>query len=142
MWESDSQPFEVISEDNYFNELNVAATPYLFSVVPAATNATESQIVDLAAVKSATVDVLETHQIVARDIHRNLKQDQLDVFEVTLTKNDDASVQVIASVTSPQDSIYTIEYTLTKAGTYSMEVLAFVDGEWQHCFDSNTQVTC
>jgi hypothetical protein len=63
----------VISASNFFNELNASQTPYLFEVVPATTNATESQISDIDAVKTATVNVVETHQIVARDVNRNLK---------------------------------------------------------------------
>jgi len=82
----------VIPESVLFNQLNAAQTPYLFTVVPASTSAHESRISDLAQVLTATVNVAETHRLVARDTHRNLKQDQLDLFEVTLTKNDDQSV--------------------------------------------------
>lgn len=42
MWESDSQAFEVISAKNFYNKLNSAATPFLFTVIPAATDANES----------------------------------------------------------------------------------------------------
>jgi len=92
LWESDSLSLQVIPESALFNQLNAAQTPYFFTVVPASTSAHESRISDLTQVLTATVNVAENHRIVARDTHRNLKQDQLDLFEVTLTKNDDQSI--------------------------------------------------
>lgn len=71
LWESDSQPFEIIKATQLYNKLNSEKTPFLFKVIPAQTNQTTSTLVELDNVKLATVDVQETHLIYARDVFGN-----------------------------------------------------------------------
>jgi hypothetical protein len=57
-------------------------------VIPAISNSTTSTLEELAQVNMATVDVEETHLIIARDVFGNAQDDFNDKFVVTLTHSD------------------------------------------------------
>lgn len=63
MWQSDSQPFEVINQEQLYSQLNSGKTPYLFRVVPASTNQTTSTLETVESAYLARVNVEETHFI-------------------------------------------------------------------------------
>ena len=49
-WESNSQAYELIESEYFFNVLNSRNTPHEFEVVPAPTNETTTTLVDVAAI--------------------------------------------------------------------------------------------
>ena len=68
----------MIESDRLWNELNSQTTPFDFTVIPAVTNETQTTLEVLDNVRYATVNQVETHQIYARDVYGNAKQDKLD----------------------------------------------------------------
>jgi hypothetical protein len=60
----------------------------LFTVIPAITNSTTSILDELVQVNLATVDVEETHLVIAMDVFGNAQDDFNDNFVVSLTHSD------------------------------------------------------
>ena len=85
LWESQSVPLSLIDSGSLWNELNSSLTPFIFKVAPAVTDSQTTLFTNFAAVQSATVNVEESHILIARDVYGNLKQDQFDTFDVYLT---------------------------------------------------------
>jgi hypothetical protein len=95
-------------------------TPFLFTVIPAATNQTASHLVDVEPTKIATVDVEETHLIHARDKFGNLQDDTDDTFTVKLTSSEGTVVNGVVVALSA--GIFQTTYTLTEAGSYTLDI--------------------
>lgn len=83
------------------------------------------------------MNVEESHTLIARDLHGNLRQDSLQEFTIYLTLD---NVRVDAVITAVQDSEYLVVYSLSKPGVYTMTA-RFTD-TLQETFDSQMQVTC
>jgi hypothetical protein len=85
LWESDSQPLEIVPSERLYNLLNSETTPFEFTVIPAMTNQTTSTLTVLDNVAYAIVNVEEVHTIYARDVFGNAQDDFNDDFAVTVT---------------------------------------------------------
>lgn len=134
----------MINSENLYNRLNSSLTPFVFTVHPATTAGATTTFTDFSAVQTATVNVQETHEIRARDAQGNLKQDQLDVFDIKLTHKFDPSTVVTATVAPTADATYRVTYTLAKQGAYTLTALVQPggSGSFAHLAESQTTVTC
>ena len=63
--------------------------------------------------------------VYARDIYNNLKEDQLDVFTVTVSNTENSFSGI---VTALEDGTYEIRYTVSVAGTYELTILVQPSG--------------
>ena len=142
-WESNSQPYELIESERFYNVLNSRNTPHLFEVIPAPTNETTTTLVDVAAIEYAIVNMQETHHIYARDVFGNSQNNQDDVFIVALTHNTEPDTKVNAVVT-PTTTIseHEVVYTLVLAGTYTLRAYLQQSGVLFELADSPISVLC
>ena len=114
------QEFAKVDSEYLFNTLNSEETPYTFSVLPASTNETACHLYDATHTANAIVNVLEVHNVFARDIFGNLQDDMSDVFTVTISNDQNSYTGSVAPLSN---GLYKIEYTIPVAGLYTLKIL-------------------
>lgn len=108
-----------MGSDSLYHTLNSEKTPHTFTILPAPTNETACHLYDKTHTANAIVNVLEVHNVYARDIYNNLQNDMLDVFSVRVYNDQNAYT---GSINALSDGLYKIEYTVSVAGKYTLEI--------------------